>query len=446
MQQLPKPILGEVTAITIASPDLDASLAFYEQLGFSLFMRNDWPFPWIQVTDGALLMMVRKDPKPYIALTYYVKALDAVVKDLEAKGIKFDQKAKKTDMVKRYLFRSPDGLNISLVGMIDGFKQPDGKGMLHMDPKDYFSPEKYGNKTAGMYGEFAHPVADLDTSIAFWEKLGYKALSKFTSPYPWAILSDGLGVVGLHQTDTFDYPAITFFAADMPAKIAALKKAGLKKMTAKGAGNSVVTTPEGQHINLFALGGMGGGTETKKKEIKQTVLETERLLLKEVSPEILDEVFTTMTDDEIIKFLGLSGTEELATDRRKWEGGYTTYLISMKQFLLEDKSTGQIIGKGGFHNWYAEHNRSEIGYMMTDESAKNKGYMKEALKAMLDYGFEQMGLQRIEAFIGTANEPSQKLVKRYGFKKEGVLRSHFFKNGKLEDSVCFGLLKDEYMG
>ena len=73
-------------------------------------------------------------------------------------------------------------------------------------------------------------------------------------PYPWAIASDGLAVVGLHQTTEFDYPAITFFAADMKDKIEKLKENGLTDFKEKGPGNVVLRTPEHQHINLFKLG------------------------------------------------------------------------------------------------------------------------------------------------------------------------------------------------
>jgi ribosomal-protein-alanine N-acetyltransferase len=56
-----------------------------------------------------------------------------------------------------------------------------------------------------------------------------------------------------------------------------------------------------------------------------------------------------------------------------------------------------------------------------------------------------MGLNRIEAFAGKWNIPSLKILKGAGFKEEGVLRSHFLKNGVYEDSVCFSLLRDEYV-
>ena len=157
-------------------------------------------------------------------------------------------------MVKRYVFQSPDNLNISIVAIQEGFAQPAGPGMLNMPQQDYFNPEKYINKTCGMFGEFAHPVKELGESISFWQKIGFSVLSKFSSPYPWAIVSDGLHVAGLHETNNFAYSALTFFAADMQNKIDLLKGKGLDNFTEQGSSNVVLLTPEKQHINLFKLG------------------------------------------------------------------------------------------------------------------------------------------------------------------------------------------------
>ena len=444
MKGLPKPILGEITALTINTADLESSLAFYQKLGFSELFRADWPFPWIQITDGVLLIMLRKDPKPYLALTYYVKNIDKVTTLLEKKGIAFAQKPKKTDTLKRYLLQSPDGLNISLVSIVDGFAQPPGPGMLQMEQQDYFKPDKYINKTCGLFGELAHPVNDLDKSLTFWELLGFKAVSKFTSPYPWAIITDGLSIVGLHQTTGFSYPAITFFAADMQSKIAALKKAGLKKFTDRGQGNSLLTTPEQQHIFLFPLVGSGNTGKKKSLQIKQPVIETDRLLLKELNPEILHELYTTYADEDIISFLGLHDNEELKTERSNWQLGLATYRTSYKSFLIEVKEIGKIIGKAGFHNWHPLHRRAELGYALYDETAKRKGYTTEAVKAIIEYGFSSMDLNRIEAYVGPANVASLQIINGAGFTKEGILRSHFYKDGVIDDSICFSILRSEF--
>ena len=254
MFNFPKAKLGDVTAITITSTDLEKSLQYYKQLGFAELLRSDFPFPWIQISDGALLIMLRQDSNPYIALTYYVKEMDNVITDLKQAGISIKQMPTPSPMIMRYLITTDEEHNITLVTFADGFEQPMGTTMLTMQPQDYSNPERYTNKTCGMFGEFAYPVKNLDNSILFWEKLGFKFLSKRTSPYPWAILSDGMAIVGLHQTNNFTSPTITFFASDMKAKIEKLKKFGLNNYSESGESNIVLTTPEQQKINLFKLG------------------------------------------------------------------------------------------------------------------------------------------------------------------------------------------------
>ena len=254
MFNFPKAKLGDVNAITIASTDLEKSLKFYQQLSFTELYRADFPFPWIQISDGALLIMLRQGKNPYIALTYYVNDIDNVVADLERSRISPKSMPTPDKMIQRFLISTDEGHNITLVTYVDGFVQPTGATMLTMQTQDFFKPDKYTNKTCGMFGEFALPVINLDSSISFWEKLGYKSLSKKSSPYPWAILSDGLGIVGLHQTNNFSVPTITFFASDMKDKIANLKSKGLNDFAESGDSNIVLTTPEQQRINLFKLG------------------------------------------------------------------------------------------------------------------------------------------------------------------------------------------------
>lgn len=254
MFNFPSPKLGDVTAITIASTDLEKSFEFYQKLGFNKVIEFDFPFPFIQISDGALLMMLRKDKNPYIALTYYIKDMEKVVSDLTQSGIALKAMPTPDRMIQRFLITTDEGHNISLVTHVDGFEQPAGPTMLTMQPQDYNHPDKYVNKICGMFGEYALPVINLENSILFWEKLGYKTLSKRTSPYPWAILSDGLGIIGLHQTDSFSDPSITFFASDSKAKIERLKHEGLTVFKDQGDSNVVLTTPDNQKINIYKLG------------------------------------------------------------------------------------------------------------------------------------------------------------------------------------------------
>ena len=69
--------------------------------------------------------------------------------------------------------------------------------------------------------------------------------------------------------------------------------------------------------------------------------------------------------------------------------------------------------------------------------------MKEALQWAVHYGFNTMNLHRIEAFVGRNNTPSLKLLNGLGFQYEGTLREHYMVNGVPDDSLVYGLLKQE---
>jgi hypothetical protein len=247
--------LGDVACVYITTTDLDSSAALYEKLGFAKIASNDFPSPWAQFSDGSLLIMLRKDPIPYIGLTYYSADPEKIVEQLEKDSIVFTQKPKAGDMIKRYYFKSPDGFNIVLSNNLGGFVQPNGITLFNMQPADYRAEDKYPNKQCGVFGEFCHPVIDLKASLAFWKKLGFTAKAEMKQPYPLAILSDGLMIIGLHQTSNFNYPAITYFGLNTEKRVQDLKEKGLKNFREmQGPKNIVLQTWERQHFFIFSLG------------------------------------------------------------------------------------------------------------------------------------------------------------------------------------------------
>jgi [ribosomal protein S5]-alanine N-acetyltransferase len=174
------------------------------------------------------------------------------------------------------------------------------------------------------------------------------------------------------------------------------------------------------------------------------ILETERLILKKVTPEVYTYIFENLSEAEIKKQFGLISDEDFIKEKMKSQGGYTTYDRTVLSFLLVLKNNNETIGKSGYHNWYKDHRKAEIGYVLHKDENKRKGYMSEALRAILDYGFNSMNLNRIEACIGPANIASQNLIKKCGFTQEGYLRQHYIREGEIQDSLIFSILKEEY--
>lgn len=247
--------LGNVACVYITTADLDSSVAVYEKLGFPKIGSNTFPVPWAQVSDGSLLIMLRKDKDPYIGLTYYVNDIDKTVAQLEKDSIVFSKKPKEGDPVKRYFIKSPDGFDIMLVPNIGNFQQPSGITMLNMKPADYASADKYPNKQCGVFAEFCHPVTDLDVSLIFWKKLGFTVKGGLKGAEAYSIVSDGLMIIGLHQTKEFNYPAITYFGVNTATRIKQLKDKGLQNLTEMGdKNNAVLSTWEKQHFFIFSFG------------------------------------------------------------------------------------------------------------------------------------------------------------------------------------------------
>ncbi len=253
MFSFPPPLLGDVSACTIVAQDLEASLEYYKLLGFRELHRATFPFAWIQISDGAVLIMLREGTQPYIALTYYVRNMDELVDSLRAKDIVVQAVPTPDKMVQRFVIKTEEEHLLSLVTYFDGFSQPPGPTLLTMSPSDYTNPDRYPNPVCGVFGEYALPVRNLENSIRFWEKLGMKTLSKRNAPYPWAILSDGVSIIGLHQSTAFDSPRLTYFASQRSSSIDALVEQGVSGITRSDAANCVVKTPEGQYLNLYSF-------------------------------------------------------------------------------------------------------------------------------------------------------------------------------------------------
>lgn len=170
------------------------------------------------------------------------------------------------------------------------------------------------------------------------------------------------------------------------------------------------------------------------------ILETPRLYLRALTPECYKELFSSWDEERIASFLG----DNWEVEREKHQQGNITFQTSFVNFQMLLKENGQLIGACGYHTWYLRHRRAEIGYALTDETQKRKGLMKEALQPILHYGFASMQLNRIEAMVGPDNAASRKLVQYFGFTEEGRLRAHYIKDGDIQDSIVYGLLRNEF--
>lgn len=102
-----------------------------------------------------------------------------------------------------------------------------------------------------------------------------------------------------------------------------------------------------------------------------------------------------------------------------------------------------MIGLVGHYRIQPENYRSEIGYMILPEY-RNKGYVSEALKVLLDFGFNTLNFNSIEAVIDPDNLASEKVLQKNGFIKEAHLKENVYHNREFIDSVIYSILKRNY--
>ena len=173
-------------------------------------------------------------------------------------------------------------------------------------------------------------------------------------------------------------------------------------------------------------------------------IETERLILRQMTLEDTDFVFQHFSDSAVSLYLM---DEPPVTEYAQAQEIIQFYLEpeekTHNRWVMVRKSDQQSIGTCGFHKWDKRYFRAEIGYDLSP-SFWGQGYMTESLRAVISNGFEQMRLNRIDALVYVENDRSIQLLQRLGFKQEGVLRDYFYLDGKFYDHYLFALLQKEW--
>ncbi|WP_334071167.1 MULTISPECIES: GNAT family N-acetyltransferase [Paenibacillus] len=173
-------------------------------------------------------------------------------------------------------------------------------------------------------------------------------------------------------------------------------------------------------------------------------LETERFVLRKLTSEDARDLFHYFSNDEVTKYYDLDSFVELrqAEDLiQSWNRRFTEKRGF--RWAITEKPNNKVIGTIGFHNWSKEHFKAEIGYEL-NPTYWGKGVMTEVLQETLRFGFEDLWLNRIEAFIDPDNIRSRYLLEKTGFHEEGYLKQCFYEKNQFADAVIFALLKQQY--
>jgi UDP-4-amino-4,6-dideoxy-N-acetyl-beta-L-altrosamine N-acetyltransferase len=116
---------------------------------------------------------------------------------------------------------------------------------------------------------------------------------------------------------------------------------------------------------------------------------------------------------------------------------------SQVNFEIRDKTSNSLIGHCGLHyiSWINRH--AEFGIYVGDPNFRSGGFGSDALRTLIRYGFEELNLNKIWCEV-YANNTALDIYRHIGFKDEGVLRQHYFNEGKYWDSYNLSLLREDY--
>ncbi len=102
-----------------------------------------------------------------------------------------------------------------------------------------------------------------------------------------------------------------------------------------------------------------------------------------------------------------------------------------------------IVGMISLHNIDYLNHKAYIGYWL-DEDNVGRGIMTDSVRALIEYGYAELELNRIEIRAGVHNVKSRAIPERLGFRQEGVIREAEYVNGGFIDLAIYGLLRSEY--
>jgi catechol 2,3-dioxygenase-like lactoylglutathione lyase family enzyme len=236
-------VLGRFLEYAIATPDIRASLEFYDRLGFwQAEVGEAWAHPYAVVTDGRLCLGLHETALPGPSLTFVKPDLLKHLNTLEKLGLDFEFRRLGNDVFNELGWLDPGGHLVRLV-----------------EARTY-SPSKRAPTVTSLCGyflEIALPAPRLEAAKQFWEQFGFVAIEEPTAPLPHlACTSDSIDI-GLYDPAHLLSPALVFAADDVGGTLARLAAVGIEPSgpipaPLRRLPAAVLQAPEGTQIVLLS--------------------------------------------------------------------------------------------------------------------------------------------------------------------------------------------------
>ncbi|MGH8250210.1 MAG: GNAT family N-acetyltransferase [Steroidobacteraceae bacterium] len=175
-------------------------------------------------------------------------------------------------------------------------------------------------------------------------------------------------------------------------------------------------------------------------------IDAPRVNLRWLAGQDVDSLFEIFSDRAMMRYWSTPAMTDRAEAEdllRRIHAGFRDKTLF--QWAVERNADRRVLGTCTLFHLDARNARAELGYCLASEYWR-KGYMKEALSALLDFSFGALRLRRLEADVDPRNTGSERILSRLGFKREGLLRERWNVDGEIQDTAFFGLLAREWAG
>ncbi|MEM1042802.1 MAG: GNAT family N-acetyltransferase [Bacteroidota bacterium] len=173
-------------------------------------------------------------------------------------------------------------------------------------------------------------------------------------------------------------------------------------------------------------------------------LDTERLRLRHPRPADAEAVLAIFGDIRAMRYWSHEPLEDLGAAQRylaEIDTGFAERVLF--QWAITEPDPDQLIGTVTLTAWDRTNRHAEVGFVLAP-AQWGTGYASEAVRAVLGFGFGRMDLHRIEAELDPRNGGSERLLRRLGFRREGLLRQRWYLYNEWCDSLLYGLLRADW--
>lgn len=179
-------------------------------------------------------------------------------------------------------------------------------------------------------------------------------------------------------------------------------------------------------------------------KIGTKTIETKRLILRRFRVEDADDMYNNWASDpEVTKFLTWPTHESVEVTRELLKGWVSKYEDDTYfNWVMEDIETGNAIGNISAISFDEKTEAAEIGYCMS-RAYWGQELMPEALKAVMDYLFDEVGVNRVAACHDSNNPKSGRVMDKAGMKLEGTLRAAGRNNTGISDKVYHSMIRSD---